>query len=86
MAEDGIAGLHEGEHYRAVGLRAMEEVGQGIPKDVKPGFDMVNYVDDEIGKVYERAADMVPTAQLDQQFADDLMAVAGRRSDLPESP
>jgi hypothetical protein len=83
-----MAGYQErqlGQLNRAVGLKALQPVGKAIPKEVKPGFEMVEYVDDELGKVYGEAADMVPRVQVDEELATSIGQIAARRADLAES-
>lgn len=70
---------------RAVGLKALEPIGEGIPKAVKPGFEMVEYVDDRLGNVYEDAAQLVPQVQVDQQLIQDLQSISARQVDLADS-
>lgn len=70
---------------RAVGLEALKPVGKGIPKSVKPGFEMVQYVDDQLGDVYNQAAKMAPVVRLDDQLISDAQAIGARRADLAES-
>jgi hypothetical protein len=70
---------------RAVGLKALEPIGEGVPKAVKPGFDMVQYVDDRLGSVYEDAARMTPQVTVDPQLSQDLQAITARTVDLPDS-
>lgn len=70
---------------RSVGLQALAPVGGTIPKGVKPGFEMVQHVDDEIGKVYKQAADLVPRVAPDAQIADDLARIGERKVDLAET-
>ncbi|MCA3549040.1 MAG: hypothetical protein IM647_11360 [Phenylobacterium sp.] len=70
---------------RAVGLKALEPIGEGIPKTVKPGFEMVEYVDDRLGNVYEDAAQLVPQVQVDQQLIQDLQSISARQVDLADS-
>lgn len=70
---------------RGVGLLALKPIGKGIPKTVQPGFEMVNYVDDAIGKVYDDAARLAPRVTPDEALADDLARIAERKVDLPEN-
>lgn len=70
---------------RSVALQALRPVGVKLPKDVKPGYDTVKYVDDALGKVYDNAFDMVPSVRLDQGLADDFARIGQRRVDLPDS-
>lgn len=67
---------------RGVALKALEPVGLTLPKDLKPGFETVNYVDDALGSVYDEAAKLVPSARVDQPFIDDLASIAERKADL----
>lgn len=70
---------------RAVALRALQPIGEKLPKGVEPGFGMVQYVDEAIGKVYDDATALVERAAPDQQFGDELAAIAQRSAELPES-
>jgi hypothetical protein len=70
---------------RGVALEALKPIGAQLPKDLKPGFETVRYVDDALGKVYDDAAAMVPAVMADEQLAADLAMVAARKSDLPET-
>lgn len=70
---------------RAVGLKALEPIGEGIPKSVKPGFDMVQYVDDRLGSLYDDAAQMTPVVTVDPQLGQDLQTISARMVDLPDS-
>lgn len=70
---------------RGVALKAVQPIGGSIPKEIKPGFDMVQYVDDALGAVYTKAAKLVPSIKLDKQLNDDFAEIAKRAVDLPES-
>lgn len=72
---------------RGVALKALRPVGMGVPKEIKPGFEMVEYVDDALGKVYDDAARMVPAVppQEIDTFAKELQQVAARKVDLADS-
>lgn len=70
---------------RSIALSALEPIGKKLPKSVKPGWDTIRYVDDEIGKVYDEAADLVPFVTEDAELAQDLAQIAKRKVDLPES-
>jgi hypothetical protein len=70
---------------RGVGLTALQSIGKSIPKDIKAGFDLVDHVDNEIGKVYQQATDMVPSVNVDQAFVNDLQTISQRKGDLPTS-
>ncbi len=69
---------------RGVALMALQPVGLGIPKAVKPGFEMVEYVDDALGGIYDKAAKMTPRVQVDDALRNDLAEVAARRVDLSD--
>ena len=70
---------------RGVGLTALQSIGKSIPKGIKAGFDLVDHVDNEIGKVYQQATDMVPSINVDQAFVNDLQTISQRKGDLPTS-
>lgn len=70
---------------RGIGLKALEPIGGTIPKEIKPGFEMVEYVDDALGDVYEQAAARVPRASADGDFMADLATIAERRADLADN-
>lgn len=70
---------------RAVGLEALKPIGGEIPASVRPGFDMVEYVDDELGKVYTRATTLTPKVVLDEELLADAQRIGLRRADLAES-
>jgi hypothetical protein len=74
-----------GQLNRAVGLKALQPLGKSIPKEIKPGFEMVEFVDDQIGKVYDDAAALVPRYTLDRELQDEFTQIAKRAIDLPES-
>lgn len=68
---------------RAVGLRAMDNVDQGIPSTVPTGSEMVSYVSNQLGKEFERGYSMVPNFQPDENLANGLRAISEAKSDLP---
>lgn len=72
---------------RGVALKALKPIGMGVPKEIKPGFEMVEYVDDALGKVYNDAARMVPAVPPEgvQAFKGDLQQIAARKVDLADS-
>jgi hypothetical protein len=80
----GARGRQVEQLNRGVGLIAVKSIGKTIPKTVRPGFDMVNYVDDAIGQVYDDAARLAPRVTPDQAFADDLARIAERKVDLAD--
>lgn len=83
-AQRGYQGRQLEQLNRGVGLKALEPIGEGIPKNIKPGFDMVDYVDGRIGAQYDRATDMVPRVTIDPQFQQDFATIAARKADLSE--
>ena len=70
---------------RAIGLKALQPIGQRLPKDIKPGFEMVQFVDDKLGEVYDRAAKMVPRVSLDRELQNEFTEISKRTVDLPDS-
>jgi hypothetical protein len=67
---------------RAVALRALEPIGEGIPKNVKTGHESVAYVAERLGKVYDDAAALVPMVEPDEQFGRSLSAIQMNVSEL----
>lgn len=67
---------------RAVGLRALDNVDQGIPNTVPAGSDMVSYVGGQLGKEFERGYAMVPVFQPDENLTNGLRAIAQQKADL----
>lgn len=70
---------------RGVALKALQPVGLGIPKEIKPGFEMVEYVDGKLGGVYDKAAALAPRVDVGAGLTQDMARIAGRRVDLAES-
>jgi hypothetical protein len=70
---------------RGIGLKALEPIGETLPKDIKPGFEMVRHIEDKISKVYDDAIQSVPQVTVDDQFAQTLADIAKAKTDLPES-
>jgi len=68
---------------RAVGLRAMDNVDQGIPANIPAGSEMVSYVSDKLGDEFTRGYAMVPTFVPDDQLMSGLRAVSEAKADLP---
>lgn len=85
QAMSGYQDRQIGQLNRAIGLKALQPVGKSIPKNIRPGFDMVQHVDDELGKVYQQAADLVPSVKLDRELQTEFTDIAKRAVDLPES-
>lgn len=76
-----------GQLNRGVALTALEPVGLSLPKDIKPGFEMVEHVDDALGSIYSQAADMVPAVPHEaiQALQGDLLQIGARKADLAET-
>lgn len=70
---------------RGIGLKALEPIGEKLPADIKPGFEMVQHIEQKLSDTYNRAMDLVPQLNVDQQFYQDLGTIMQRRTDLPES-
>ena len=85
QAMSGFQDRQIGQLNRAVGLKALQPVGKSIPRDVQPGFAMVEFVDDALGAVYDQAAKLVPTVRLDRELQNEFSEIAKRAVDLPES-
>lgn len=68
---------------RAVGNRALDAIGEGVPADIPAGGDMVARVGDRLGQEFERAYAMVPQFAPDQQLQDGLSTIAQTKADLP---
>lgn len=70
---------------RGIALKALEPIGVDLPKDIKPGFETVEFVDKELGKVYDKAAAMVPAVHLDEPLVAEFAKIGARKVDLAES-
>jgi hypothetical protein len=84
---NAIAGMRERQieqFNRGVGLKALEPIGESIPASVRPGADMVRYVESKISSVYDDATRLVPSIDIDEPFVDDLRQIAARKIDLDE--
>lgn len=77
-AIDSAAARSNASMNRSVGIQALEPIGGTIPRGVKPGFEMVRYVDAEIGKHYDRAAALVPVVQPDARIATEIADLGAR--------
>lgn len=69
---------------RAVTNRALGEIGETLPPEVRPGNEAVAYAQAKIGAVYDNAADMVKAAEVDDQFAREIADIRQGNADLPE--
>lgn len=61
--------------------RALDGVGEALPDNVATGFDAIDFARERIGAAYERTLSNV-ASRIDDQFADDLRAVAGEASTM----
>lgn len=85
IAKAGLQDRQLEQLNRGVALKALQPVGLGIPKTVKPGFEMVEYVDDALGATYDKAAALAPRVDVGAGLTQDMARIAGRRVDLAES-
>lgn len=69
---------------RGVALKALAPIGKTLPKSVRPGFETVRHVEDELSKVYNQALDKVPVVAADQDLVNDLAQISARRIDLTD--
>jgi hypothetical protein len=84
---NAVAGMRERQveqFNRGVGLKALEPIGESIPANIRPGADMVRYVENKISSVYDEATRLVPSVTIDQPFISDLGQIAARKVDLAE--
>lgn len=84
-AVSGARGRQVEQLNRGVALKALRPVGKTVPREIQPGFEMVEYVDDQLGQVYDDAAKLAPRVALDEQLLADAERIGARRVDLPES-
>lgn len=71
---------------RAVGNRALSHVGQGVPRDVEVGGDLVGYVGRQLGQEFEKAAELVPQISATPELQQNILGVVQQRiRDLPEA-
>jgi len=68
---------------RAVGNRALDAIGEGVPADVPAGGDMVGAVADRLGSKFDEAYALVPRFTPDEPLQQGLATVAQAKSDLP---
>ena len=83
----GMADRQIEQLNRGPALKALEPIGVQLPKDIKPGFDTVQFVDDALSSVYDEAAGMVKTVtpEARQGFLADLEEIAQNKVDLDPS-
>ena len=70
---------------RAVGNRALSNIGEGLPATTSAGAESVDYVARQLGQQFDRAADMVPSVAPDEPFFQNLARISQGMTDLPES-
>lgn len=68
---------------RAVGNRALDAIGEGVPAEVAPGGDMVGYVGERLGGEFDRAYALVPTFRSDDLLEQGFQRIGQGKSDLP---
>lgn len=70
---------------RAVGNRALDSIGEGIPANIPAGGETVSYVSGRLGQEFDRAADMVPEISATPELREGVARVVAQASDLPEA-
>lgn len=70
---------------RAVGNRALDPIGEGVPANVPAGGETVSYVSGRLGQEFDRAAYMVPEISATPELRDGVSRVVAQASDLPEA-
>ena len=69
---------------RAVGNRALDAIGEGVPANVNVGGDMVSHVQQRLGSEFDRAYAMVPDFNPnDPELVQGLTRIGQRKADLP---
>ena len=69
---------------RAVGNRALDNIGEGVPADVNVGGDMVSHVRDRLGSEFDRAYSMVPEINPnDPALLEGMARIGQSKADLP---
>jgi hypothetical protein len=77
--ERGVEGLN-----RAVGNRALDSIGEGVPANTPAGGEMVGYVRDRLGAEFDRAYSMVPEINPnDPDLLAGMTRIGQRKADLP---
>jgi hypothetical protein len=76
--ERGVESLN-----RAVGNRALDAIGDGVPINVQPGGEMVGHVRDRLGAEFDRAYAMVPQFTPDEPLMQGLGRIGQAKTDLP---
>ena len=68
---------------RAVGNRALDAIGEGVPASVDVGGDMAAYVQQQLGAQFDRAYSMVPQFAPDDALGQGLARIGQQKTDLP---
>jgi hypothetical protein len=68
---------------RAVGNRALDAIGEGVPASVDVGGDMTAYVQQQLGAQFDRAYSMVPQFAPDDALGQGLARIGQQKTDLP---
>jgi hypothetical protein len=68
---------------RAVANDALSDIGETVPANVATGHDSTAFVAERLGKVYDRAADMVPSVAPDAEFNVGLNEIDKHVGELP---
>lgn len=76
--ERGVESLN-----RAVGNRALDAIGEGVPANVPVGGEMVQQVQSRLGEQFTRAYSMVPDFVPDEPLMQGLGRIGQAKTDLP---
>lgn len=76
--ERGVESLN-----RAVGNRALDNIGEGVPANVPAGGEMVGHVQQQLGAQFDRAYSMVPQFVPDEALGQGLARIGQQKIDLP---
>lgn len=68
---------------RAVGNRALDAIGEGVPSGVNAGGDMVGHVQSRLGAQFDRAYSMLPEFTTDAPLMEGIERIARSKADLP---
>lgn len=70
---------------RAVGNRALDPIGEGVPANIPAGGETVSYVSGRLGREFDRAAEMVPEISATPELREGVARIVAQASDLPEA-
>ena len=69
---------------RAVGNRALNSIGEGVPAEIPVGGEMVSHVRDRLGSEFDRAYSMVPEINPnDPELLAGMARIGQSKADLP---